>query len=221
MRFKLEPCCCWNKTWLQGRAQLAVFVQEGFDWAVKRLGLDPLSIGPVTHVEQDLCRERIYGTRGDFKEWARIVVAGPATKEEQDRIVTANRELVAQLTDKSAFVLHKPTLSLVNLTLVTTALRAAIMEYSSGHYVPEAFARKVFKSHFDADLATICAWHTFTSNPTVIPRDGPVRMARAAFLMRTLQENIFAEARYNVLKDVVAPVPSTEVMGELDFALNQ
>ncbi|KAJ6555574.1 hypothetical protein DFH09DRAFT_1317987 [Mycena vulgaris] len=47
------------------------------------------------------------------------------------------------------------------------------------------------------------------SNPTPIPGDGPVRMARATFLTRTLQKKIFAEARYNVLKDVVAGVSST------------
>ncbi|KAJ7314251.1 hypothetical protein DFH08DRAFT_972992 [Mycena albidolilacea] len=278
------------KTWLQGRAELALFVQQGFDWAVKRLGLDPHNFGPVTHMEHNLCCERIYGTRGDFKELARIIVAGPdgyeflpcsskATKEEQDRIAAANRDLVAELTTKSAFVFENPRDRTVKNsmskhasieTLIQTALfagllsdgmqypeffddtlplgeqddaqpshkphcrwspsmsasprlqiRAAIMEYSSGHYVPEAFARKIFKPHFNAELATLRAWRTFTSSPTVIPGDGPVRTTPATFLTRTLQEKIFADARYNVLKDVVAPVPSTEVMNTLDFALHQ
>jgi hypothetical protein len=107
---------------------------------------------------------------------------------------------------------HQPTLSLVTFNVAITAvrspfridifsvlhrlqIRAAIMEYSSGHYVPEAFARKIFKSHFDAELATLRAWRTFTSSPTVIPGDGPVRTTPATFLTRTLQEKIFADAR--------------------------
>lgn len=111
------------------------------------------------------------------------------------------------------------------------------MEYCSGHFLAEDFSRKVYKAHFDAELNTLHEWRKFTSNATVIPGGGPLRMAPPTFLTRTLQENMFAEARYvvwnfcsyfslinhryNVLKDVVAPVPSVEVMGELDFALNQ
>ncbi|KAF7349082.1 hypothetical protein MVEN_01430200 [Mycena venus] len=116
---------------------------------------------------------------------------------------------------------HKPTLSLVTLAIAITALRASIMEYSSGHFLAEEFSRKVYKAHFDAELNTLREWHKFTSNPTLIPGGGPVRMAPPTFLTRTLQENMYAEARYNVLKDVVAPVPSAEVMDQSDFALNQ
>ncbi|KAJ7646308.1 hypothetical protein DFH06DRAFT_1332694 [Mycena polygramma] len=276
-----------TKTWTQGRAALALFTQDGWDWAIARLGLDPAAFGPVTHEEQDLCRERVYSTRGDFKELARIVITGPdgydfvlcsskASKVEQDRVATINRKLVAELTDRSAFVFenphdrtvknsmykhasietlirlgifagllsdgmqypeffddtlpdehddtqppHKPTFSMVAITVVTTSLRAAIMEFSSGHHIPEVFARKVFKAHFDADLETLRAWHTYTSNPTLVSEGPPVRMAPATFLTRTLQERIFHDARYNVLKDVVAPVASLEVMGDSDFALNQ
>ncbi|KAJ7917656.1 hypothetical protein B0H13DRAFT_1870117 [Mycena leptocephala] len=94
------------------------------------------------------------------------------------------------------------------------------MEYSSGHYLAEDFSRKVYKSHFDAELKTLREWLNFTSNPTLIPGGGPMRMAPATFLTRTLQEDMFAEARYNVLKDVVAPVSSAEVMDQSDFALN-
>jgi hypothetical protein len=151
---------------------------------------------------------------------------------------------------------HKPTLCLVIIAIAVTAvrlllrnipslslccsqLRGAIMEYSSGHYLAEDFSRKVYKSHFDAELKTLREWLNFTSNPTLILGGGPMRMAPATFLTRTLQEDMFAEARYvtwsalldarislipsryNVLKDVVAPVPSAEVMDHSDFALNQ
>ncbi|KAJ6467761.1 hypothetical protein C8R45DRAFT_1105873 [Mycena sanguinolenta] len=114
-----------------------------------------------------------------------------------------------------------PTLSLVILAFAVTAPRAAIMEYSSGHFLKESFSRKVYKKHFDAELKTLCERRTFTSNPTVIPGDGPIRRVPATFLTRTLQEDMYAEARYNILKDVVAPVPSAALMDQSDFALNQ
>ncbi|KAJ7198049.1 hypothetical protein B0H12DRAFT_134545 [Mycena haematopus] len=275
-----------DKTWLNGRAQLAIFVQEAFDWAVDQLKLNADDFDPVNELEQDLCRERIYMTRKDVKELGRVIVASPdgfgflpcsakATKEEQDRIAAANRKLVATLTDKSAFVFenphdrtvkgtmykhtsisvlvnaavfanllspgmqypeffddtppppagteleHTPTLSLVTIALALTALRSVIMEHSSGHFVPEDFSRKVYKPHFDAELNTLREWRKFTSNPTVIPGDGPVRTIPATFLTRDLQRTMFLEGRYNVLKDVVAPMPSSEVMDISDFALNQ
>ncbi|KAJ7873976.1 hypothetical protein B0H13DRAFT_2348784 [Mycena leptocephala] len=276
-----------SRTWVHGRAELAEFSQEAFNWALDQLGLHPDDFEPVTYLEQDLCRERIYGPRKDFKKAARIITASPdgfgfltcsakATKEEQERVATANRVLVAALTDRSAYVFedphdrtvkgsmykhcsigllinrvvfanmlslgmqypeffddtfpdtdddmqppHKPTLCLVIIAIAVTALRGAIMEYSSGHYLAEDFSRKVYKSHFDAELKTLREWLNFTSNPTLIPGGGPMRMAPATFLTRTLQEDMFAEARYNVLKDVVAPVPSAEVMDHSDFALNQ
>ncbi|KAJ6454808.1 hypothetical protein C8R45DRAFT_1111743 [Mycena sanguinolenta] len=276
-----------NRTWLQGRADLADLSQEAFDYGVDQLKLDPNNFGPVTGVEQDLCRERIYGGRKDIKEHARAAVAGPdgygflpcsakATKEEQDRVAEANRKLVAELTDRSAFVYedptdrtikgsmykhssitvlirtalfanvlsmgmqhpeffddtlpeghdetqlpHTPTFSLVTMALLITALRAAIMEYSSGHFLAEDFSRKVYKHHFEAELKTLREWREFTSRSTPIPGDGPVRMAPPTYMTRNLQQGIFAEARYNVLKNVVAPVPSLEVMTASDFALNQ
>ncbi|KAJ7483027.1 hypothetical protein B0H11DRAFT_2232045 [Mycena galericulata] len=116
---------------------------------------------------------------------------------------------------------HKPTFSLVSLANATTAVRASIMEYSSGHFVREDYSRKVFKPYFEAELRTLRAWHTYTSNPTTIEGDGPVRMQPPSFLTRTLQETIFANGRYSVLKDVVAPVPSAALMDDSDFAQNQ
>ncbi|KAF7362854.1 hypothetical protein MVEN_00635200 [Mycena venus] len=276
-----------NRTWLQDRSEIVVFFQEAVDWAIDRLGLNPDEFAPVTHMEQDLFREQIYSPQKDFKLLARSIVAGPdgfgfiscsskATKEDQERVATINRDLVAMLTDKSAFVFenpcdrtvkwtmykhhsigvlirkalfanllsvgmqypeffddtfpdvndetqpkHKPTLSLVTIAVAVTALRGGIMEWSSGHCLAEDFSRKLYKPHFDAELKTLRDWHKFTSNPTVIPGDGPMHMAPATFLTRKLQENIFAEARYEILKDVVAPVPPAEVMSAVDFALNQ
>ncbi|KAJ7105366.1 hypothetical protein C8R44DRAFT_886833 [Mycena epipterygia] len=111
---------------------------------------------------------------------------------------------------------HKPTFSLVAINLAINAIRAAIMEYSSGHFVSEVYSRKIYKPLFDEELKTLRAWHTYTSNPTKIEGDGPVRYLPATFLTRTWQETIYA-----VFKDVVAPVPSTAVMDESDFAGNQ
>ncbi|KAF8207689.1 hypothetical protein K438DRAFT_1961957 [Mycena galopus ATCC 62051] len=272
-----------DKTWLNGRPRLVVFVQEAFNWAVDRLGLNTNDFDPVTELEQDLCRERIYMTRKDLKDFGRVIAAGPdgfgflpcstkAGKEEQDRIAAANRKLVAELTDRFAFdphdrtvkgtmykhasisvlvnaavfanllapglqypeffddtplppagteLEHTPTQSLVTIALILTALRSVIMEHSSGHFLPEDFSRKVYKPHFDAELNTLREWRKFTSNPTVIPGDGPVRTIPATFLTRDLQQKLFAEGRYNVLKDVVAPLPSSEAMDTSDFALNQ
>ncbi|KAK6988012.1 hypothetical protein R3P38DRAFT_3445288 [Favolaschia claudopus] len=275
-----------DHTWLQARTDLADFVQEAFDWAVEQLRLNPDEFDPVTAAEQDLCRERIYGARKDFKDCARLAVKGAdgfgfiscsarATEEEQDRIATANRKLVAALTDKSAFVFanphdrtikgsmyqhpciavvirgvlyanllsmgmqfpqyfddtfpdtpdesqnHKPTLSLVTIALAITAIRAAIMEYSSGHFLGETFSRKVYKPHFDAELSTLRDWRQFTSNPTTIPGGGPARFAPASFLTRGFQEKLISEARDLLLKDVIAPVPPPEVMDLSDFAANQ
>ncbi|KAF8196305.1 hypothetical protein K438DRAFT_757569 [Mycena galopus ATCC 62051] len=77
---------------------------------------------------------------------------------------------------------HTPTLSLVTIALIRTALRFVIMEHSSGHFVPEDFSRKVYKPHFDAELNTLREWQKFTSNPTVIPaeavRGGPVQCSQ-------------------------------------------
>ncbi|KAF7367106.1 hypothetical protein MSAN_00970200 [Mycena sanguinolenta] len=275
-----------DRTWLHGRADLAILVQEAVDWSIVDLKLNPDDFGPVTEEEQDLarCRERIYGTRREFKELARVIITGPdgyefqkcsskASKEEQDRVATSNRALVAKLTEKSAFVFadpddrtvknsmyqhasigalicralfasllspgmqypdffddtfpqaseeavsqHKPTLSLVTLAFAVTA---PSWSTPVAIFWAKIFSRKVYKKHSDAELNTLREWRKFTSNPTVIPGDGPVRTAPATFLTRTLQENMYAEARYNLLKDVVAPVPSAEVMDQSDFALNQ
>ncbi|KAJ6609061.1 hypothetical protein B0H10DRAFT_2226262 [Mycena sp. CBHHK59/15] len=117
--------------------------------------------------------------------------------------------------------LHKPTMSLVVITLALEAIRAAIMEFSSGHFVPEEFGRATFKPFFDKDLNTLRAWRTYTSNATTIQGDGPLRTLPLSFLARTFQEMLYSQARYAVLKDIVAPVVSADVMDESDFALNQ
>ncbi|KAJ7091669.1 hypothetical protein C8R44DRAFT_861043 [Mycena epipterygia] len=121
---------------------------------------------------------------------------------------------------------HKPTFSLVAINLAINAIRAAIMEYSSGHFVSEVYSRKIYNPLFDEELKTLRAWHTYTSNPTKIEGDGPVR--KQCLLMEgehalTLLPSFLLTIglRYAVLKDVVAPVPSTAVMDESDFAGNQ
>jgi hypothetical protein len=113
------------------------------------------------------------------------------------------------------------------------------MEYSSGHFVAEDFGRAIFKPLFDADLRTLRGWRTYTSNPTTIQGDGPLRTLPPSFLARNFQEMLILQARYvnlrvclllvfivnvfsrAVLKDIVAPVISAAVMEESDFALNQ
>ncbi|KAF7333375.1 hypothetical protein MVEN_02353200 [Mycena venus] len=85
-----------------------------------------------------------------------------------------------------------------------------------GHFLAEKFSRKVYKTHFDAELNTLREWHKFTSNPTLISGGGPVRMAPPTFLTRTLQGKHVCRGT-----DVIAPVSSAEVMDQSDFALNQ
>ncbi|KAJ7922378.1 hypothetical protein B0H13DRAFT_1865943 [Mycena leptocephala] len=68
---------------------------------------------------------------------------------------------------------HKPMLCLVIIAVAVTALRGAIMEYSSGHILAEDFSRKLYKSYFDAELKTLREWLNFTSNPTLIPDIDP------------------------------------------------
>ncbi|KAJ6559358.1 hypothetical protein DFH09DRAFT_1279588 [Mycena vulgaris] len=116
---------------------------------------------------------------------------------------------------------HQATFSLVTSANAINAIRASIMEYSSGHFVSETYSRKIFKPHFDAELKTLRAWRTYTSNPTIINGDGPVRTIAPSFLARTFQQKIFANARCSVLKDVVAPVVPAAVLDESDFAGNQ
>ncbi|KAJ7129657.1 hypothetical protein C8R44DRAFT_908415 [Mycena epipterygia] len=278
-------------TWLNKRADLAVLSEDAFNYGLDVLKLDGRKFDTVQPFEQDLSRERIYGTRADFKLVARDVVKGPngydfrtcgskATKQQQEAVATHNRAEVALLTEKSAFVFedprdrkakgtlyqhasieatiqgvvfdgllshgiqhpelfddtlpkehhpddetqppHKPTFSLVAANLAINAIRATIMEYASGHFVPETYSRKIYKPLFDAELKTLRKWLTYTSNPTKIEGDGPIRYAPASFLARTWQENIFTNARLRhlVLKDVVAPIPSTAVMNGSDFAVN-
>ncbi|KAJ7099273.1 hypothetical protein B0H15DRAFT_796960 [Mycena belliarum] len=117
--------------------------------------------------------------------------------------------------------IHKPTYSLVAIAHAITALRACIMEYSSGHFVAEQYAHKIFRPHFEAELNTLRAWRAFTSKATVIPGNGPLRTTRPSFLTRTFQENLFANARRSVLKDIIAPVVPVAVMDISDFAGNQ
>lgn len=69
------------------------------------------------------------------------------------------------------------------------------MEWSSGHFIPETFSRKIYKPHFDRELKVLREWRDYTSNATIIPGGGPVRKAPASFLTRTLQETLLAEAR--------------------------
>ncbi|KAJ6580314.1 hypothetical protein B0H10DRAFT_1962548 [Mycena sp. CBHHK59/15] len=105
---------------------------------------------------------------------------------------------------------HRPTFSLVTCAKAITALRAVILEYSSGHFVAEMYSRKVFKPHFNSELKTLRSWRKYTSKPTTIEGAGPVHI-----------ERIFENARYLLLKDIVAPVPSVAVMDDSDFAANQ
>ncbi|KAJ6549169.1 hypothetical protein B0H10DRAFT_2129194, partial [Mycena sp. CBHHK59/15] len=239
-------------------------------------------------MEQDLFRERVYRTRGEWKVVGREVVrsvdgydlrgcSGNATKAQQDAVAAHNRAQVAMLLDKSAFVFtdpsdrttkgtmyqhpsiletikravfsgilsdgmqypdffddmlpsqhtleddtqprHKPTMSLVVVTLAIQALRAAIMEFSSGHFVSKTFGRPIFKPLFDAELKTLRNWQTYTSNPTTIQGDGPARTLPPSYLARTFQEQLISQARYAVLKDIVVPVISAVGMEESDFAL--
>ncbi|KAJ7208152.1 hypothetical protein C8J57DRAFT_1257927 [Mycena rebaudengoi] len=134
---------------------------------------------------------------------------------------------------------HRPTMPLVVAALAIQVLRAAIMEYSSGHFVAEEFGRPIFRPLFEADLKTFRAWRTYTSNPTTIQGDGPPRTLPPSFLARHFQEMLNSQARYvnlrvclllvlivnlfshAVLKNIVAPVVSAVVMDESDFALNQ
>ncbi|KAJ6605113.1 hypothetical protein B0H10DRAFT_1957236 [Mycena sp. CBHHK59/15] len=116
---------------------------------------------------------------------------------------------------------HRPTFSLVTCAKAITALRAVILEYSSGHFVAKMYSCKVFKPHFDSELKTLRSWRKYTSKPTTIEGAGPVRIVRPSFLARTFQERIFENARYLLLKDIVAPIPSVAVMDDSDFAANQ
>ncbi|KAJ7810215.1 hypothetical protein B0H14DRAFT_3480807 [Mycena olivaceomarginata] len=116
---------------------------------------------------------------------------------------------------------HKPQFSAVFLNLLICALRGAISEWSSGHWVKESFSRKIYHSHFVSDLKMFRDWEKYTSNPTVLTGHGPTRTLPPSYLTRTLQESITENARFKVFKDIVAPVPSNEVLDTSDFALNQ
>ncbi|KAJ7834652.1 hypothetical protein B0H14DRAFT_2590801 [Mycena olivaceomarginata] len=74
---------------------------------------------------------------------------------------------------------------------------------------------------FVADLKTFRESQEYSSNPTVLTGNGPARTLPPSFLARTLQESITEKARLKLFKNIVAPVPSTEVMDTSDFALNQ
>ncbi|KAJ7702128.1 hypothetical protein B0H16DRAFT_1832099 [Mycena metata] len=116
---------------------------------------------------------------------------------------------------------HKPRFSAVTLNVMILALRAAINEWSSGHWVPEVFRRRLYNKQFTEDLKAFRDWQEFTSKPTVLTGHVPTRTIPPSFLAQTFQESITEKARYNLFKDVVAPVPSIEVLGAADFALNQ
>ncbi|KAF8131265.1 hypothetical protein K438DRAFT_1788419 [Mycena galopus ATCC 62051] len=116
---------------------------------------------------------------------------------------------------------HKPGFSAVTITVFIGALRSAISEWSSGHLVKESFSRKVYHSHFVADLKTFREWQEYTSEPTVLTGHGPTRTLPPSFLARKLQESITEKARLKLFKDIVAPIPLVEVMDTSDFALNQ
>ncbi|KAF8153696.1 hypothetical protein K438DRAFT_362592 [Mycena galopus ATCC 62051] len=275
-------------TWIEGREAVAELAQEGLDYGFSELGLDPADFAPVTEKEQDLMRERVWGTRKAAKYAAREIVKGPngygliqcACNDKPELIEStgaANRAIVAILLFKSGLVYldpsdrtlrgsmnkhpaiqamakatvfknvladgiqhpdwfddalatpdddptqpsHKPQFSAIPLNLFLSALRSAISEWSSGHWVPETFSRKVYYSQFVADLKTFREWQKYTSNPTVLTGNGPARTLPPSFLARTLQESITEKARLKLFKDIVAPIPSTEVMDTSDFALNQ
>ncbi|KAJ7699459.1 hypothetical protein B0H14DRAFT_3652965 [Mycena olivaceomarginata] len=116
---------------------------------------------------------------------------------------------------------HKPQFSAVAITVFISALRGAISEWSSGHWVAESFLRKIYYSQFVTDLKTFREWQEYTSNSTVLTGHGPTRTVPPSFLARKFQESITEKARMKIFKDIVAPIPSAEVMETFDFALNQ
>ncbi|KAJ7882419.1 hypothetical protein B0H14DRAFT_2565403 [Mycena olivaceomarginata] len=261
-------------TWIEGREAVAELAQEGLDYGFRKLELDPADFAPVTEKEQDLMRERVWGTRKAAKYAAREIVKGPsgygliqcACDDKPELIAStgaANRAIVATLVLKSGLVYsdpfdrtlrgsmykhpaiqamaeatvfknvladgvqhpdwfddapatpdddptqppHKPQFSAVPLNVLICALRGAISEWSSGHWVAETFSRKVYYSQFVADLKTFREWQEYTSNPTVLTGNGPVRTLPPSFLARTLQESITEKARLKLFKDIVAPRP--------------
>ncbi|KAJ7821868.1 hypothetical protein B0H14DRAFT_3146549 [Mycena olivaceomarginata] len=273
-------------TWTERREAVAILAQDALDYGFGKLGLDPSDFAPVTDKEQDLMRERIYGSRKILKYAAREIVKGAngygfvqcannATPEVIESTGAQNRAIVATLLHKQGLVFldpsdrtlrgsmfkhpaiqamaeatvfknvladaiqhpewfddapppldddtaaHKPQFSAVFLNLLLCALRGAISEWSSGHWVKESFSRKIYHSHFVSDLKTFRDWEKYTSNPTVLTGHGPTRTLPPSYLTRTLQESITENARFKVFKDIVAPVPSNEVLDTSDFALNQ
>ncbi|KAJ7834441.1 hypothetical protein B0H14DRAFT_3709353 [Mycena olivaceomarginata] len=255
-------------TWTERREAVAILAQDALDYGLGKLGLDPSDFAPVTDKEQDLMRERIYGSRKLLKYAAREIVKGAngygfvqcannATPEVIESTGAQNRAIVATLLHKQGLVFlamaeatvfknvladviqhpewfddappppdddtagHKPQFSAVFLILLICALRGAISEWSSGHWVKESFPRKVYHSHFVSDLKTFRDWEKYTSNPTVLTGHGPTRTLPPSYLARTLQESIAENARFKIFKDIVAPVPSNEVLDTSVFALNQ
>lgn len=45
-----------TKTWLNKRDDLAIFSEDALDYAIKLHNVDPQTVGPVKHFEQDLVR---------------------------------------------------------------------------------------------------------------------------------------------------------------------
>ncbi|KAJ7158445.1 hypothetical protein C8R46DRAFT_1224408 [Mycena filopes] len=116
---------------------------------------------------------------------------------------------------------HKPRFNAVTLLVMILALRGAVNEWSSGHWIPEDFTRKLYYKQFLEDLKIFRSWQKYTASPTVLIGHGPTRTIPPSFLARTLQESITEKARFKLFKNVVVPVPSTEVLDDNDFALNQ
>ncbi|KAK7049034.1 hypothetical protein R3P38DRAFT_3175288 [Favolaschia claudopus] len=192
------------------------------------------------------CHERIYGARKDFKECARLAAKGAdgfgfvscsaqASNEEQDRIATANRKLVATLTEKSAFVFsntHDRTIkgSMYQHPSIAVVVGGVLYKnlLSMGMQFTQYFDDTSPEIPHDAQnhkptLSLVTIALAITAIRAAIMDHswrGTVRTVPASFLTRTLQEKL-SEARNNLLKDVVAPVSPPEVMDDMDFAQNQ
>ncbi|KAJ7734911.1 hypothetical protein B0H14DRAFT_3168629 [Mycena olivaceomarginata] len=116
---------------------------------------------------------------------------------------------------------HKPQFRL-SQSLYSSVRCAALS--ASGQVVTgwrKSFLRKIYYSQFVTDLKTFREWQEYTSNSTVLTGHGPTRTVPPSFLARKFQESITEKARMKIFKDIVAPIPSAEVMETFDFALNQ
>ncbi|KAJ7315490.1 hypothetical protein DFH08DRAFT_820421 [Mycena albidolilacea] len=106
-------------TWTERREAVAILAQDALDYGFGKLGLDPSNFTPVTDKEQDLMRERIYGSCKILKYAAREIVKGAngygfvqcannATPEVIESTGAQNRAIVATLLHKQGLVFLDP-----------------------------------------------------------------------------------------------------------------